>query len=115
MKDGIFICYKRKDSAALAGRVHDFLHSFFPNRVFMDVQNIMPENREWPESIRSLCCHQALKIRTNCFLRDITPLRPAVCQACTIVPPTLWESFLTSLLGITTIDERTHRAGPCTT
>ena len=178
MKDGIFICYKRKDSAALAGRVHDFLNAFFPGRVFMDVQNIMPGHdftlrlktvmaecrvvvaligpswkseillssqndnphdyvvseleqaiacgltvipllidgatmpsiSELPESIRALWCHHALEVRTNCFLRDISPLRAAVCQACGLVPPTLWEGFLTTLPGINTIDERSRQA-----
>jgi hypothetical protein len=177
LKDGIFICYKRKDCAALAGRVHDYLNTFFPDRLFMDVLNIMPghdftlrlrtvmdecrvivvligptwtseiysrsqdanqtdyvvseleqaiasgltvipllidgatmpEFSRLPVSIRALWCRHALEIRTHCFLRDIVPLKMAVYQACDLVPPTLWETFLASLPGVS-IDERSRQA-----
>jgi len=177
LKDGVFICYKRKDCAALAGRVHDYLNTFFPGRLFMDVLNIMPGhdftlrlrtvmdecrvvvvligstwtseiyNRsqeanqsdyviseleqaiasgltvipllidgaampdfsKMPLSIRALWCRHALEIRTHCFLRDIAPLRTAIYQACDLVPPTLWEDFLSSLPGVS-IDKRSRQA-----
>ena len=178
LKDGIFICYKRKDCAALAGRVHDYLNAFFPDRLFMDVLNIMPGNDftlrlrtvmdeclvvvvligpSWtseiysrsqdanqsdyvvleleqaiasgltvipllvdgasmpdfsrlPMSIRALWCRHALEVRTHCFLRDIAPLKSAIYQACDLVPPTLWETFLASLPGVSNFDERTRQA-----
>lgn len=177
LKDGVFICYKRKDCAALAGRVHDYLNAFFQDRLFMDVLNIMPGHDftlrlrtvmdecrvivvligpSWtteifnrsqdtsqpdyvvleleqaiasgltvipllvdgatmpdfsrlPVSIRALWCRHALEIRTHCFLRDIVPLKSAVYQACDLVPPTLWETFLASLPGVS-IDERSRQA-----
>jgi formylglycine-generating enzyme required for sulfatase activity len=42
MSDTIFICYRRGD-AAVAGRLYDRLeHTFGPQRLFMDVDNIAP-------------------------------------------------------------------------
>jgi hypothetical protein len=37
-----FICYRREDTAADAGRIHDRLGARFPGRVFMDVTGIEP-------------------------------------------------------------------------
>jgi hypothetical protein len=43
MLGGIFICYRREDSAAWAGRIYDRLISRLePGRVFIDVDNIEP-------------------------------------------------------------------------
>jgi len=69
----------------------------------------MPEFSRLPVSIRALWCRHALEIRTHCFLRDIVPLKMAVYQACDLVPPTLWETFLASLPGVL-IDERSRQA-----
>ncbi len=42
MREGIFICYRRRDSAALAGRLYDTLSDWFPNRIYMDAESISP-------------------------------------------------------------------------
>src|ERR1700754_4553426 len=43
MNGQIFISYRRKDSRAYAGRIHDRLVSHFsPGQIFMDVTNIEP-------------------------------------------------------------------------
>lgn len=39
MKDHIFICYRKRDSLAIAGRVYDHLNSWFPDKVHMDVEH----------------------------------------------------------------------------
>lgn len=36
----IFICYRREDSAAVAGRLYDRLKTDFDDGVFMDIDNI---------------------------------------------------------------------------
>jgi hypothetical protein len=39
----IFICYRRGEDAAVAGRLYDRLeHTFGPQQLFMDVDNIPP-------------------------------------------------------------------------
>lgn len=42
MEIGIFICYRRREAAALAGRAYDALANWFPGKVFMDVESIAP-------------------------------------------------------------------------
>jgi hypothetical protein len=42
MPKGIFLCYRRDDTAGYAGRLYDRLKSRFPHRVFMDVGEIPP-------------------------------------------------------------------------
>jgi hypothetical protein len=42
MDFAIFISYRRQDSDAFAGRVHDPLNSIFPEQVFLDVEGIKP-------------------------------------------------------------------------
>jgi len=39
---GVFLSYRRSDSAAYAGRLYDHLKGRFPGRVFMDVGEIAP-------------------------------------------------------------------------
>ena len=42
---GIFISYRREDTAGYAGRLYDRLAAHFgPDRVFMDVEGIEPES-----------------------------------------------------------------------
>jgi len=174
MRDGIFICYRRRDASALAGRLYDHLVDWFPGKVFMDVEDItpghdfrdrltnvmdqcqvvvaligtnwtpslrqdaqvehspdyvvseleqainaglvvipllldgtpMPPSEELPASLRALRFHHALDVRTQCFTRDIRPLRAAICRSCGLVPPTLWEEFVSRLPGMKTVDER---------
>jgi len=42
MNGKIFLSYRRGDSAAMAGRLHDRLNALFPGRVFLDVESIQP-------------------------------------------------------------------------
>jgi len=42
MTGNVFISYRRADSAAIAGRLHDRLNVVFPGRVFLDVDSIEP-------------------------------------------------------------------------
>jgi hypothetical protein len=42
MRKAAFICYRRADTAASAGRIRDFLLTKFPNRIFMDTADIAP-------------------------------------------------------------------------
>ena len=39
-REGVFICYRREDSAAFAGRLYDHLERIFPKIVFMDVEDL---------------------------------------------------------------------------
>jgi hypothetical protein len=49
MQDGVFICYRREDSAGFAGRISDRLKaSLGPDSVFIDVDNI-PAGRDFVE------------------------------------------------------------------
>jgi len=38
----IFLSYRREDTADVAGRIRDRLEAFFPDQVFLDVQDIKP-------------------------------------------------------------------------
>lgn len=52
---GIFICYRRDDSSAYAGRIYDRLSAHFgPEHVFMDVDAIRP-GEDFREVIRRTC------------------------------------------------------------
>jgi hypothetical protein len=42
MDGNVFLSYRRADSAAMAGRLHDRLKELFPGRVFLDVESIQP-------------------------------------------------------------------------
>jgi hypothetical protein len=42
MRKAVFICYRRSDSAAYAGRIRDHLELRFPNRIFMDTEEAVP-------------------------------------------------------------------------
>jgi len=59
MNDKVFLSYRRGDSAAMAGRLHDRLNALFPGRVFLDVESIQP-GADFLDEIK-----QSLK---SCFL-----------------------------------------------
>jgi len=42
MPKGVFLCYRRDDTAGYAGRLYDRLKARFPHRVFRDVDEIAP-------------------------------------------------------------------------
>ena len=46
----IFICYRRADSRADAGRLYDRLNSRYPNRVFRDIASLAP-GADWEQTI----------------------------------------------------------------
>ena len=58
---GIFVCYRREDSAGHAGRLYDRLNRRFPGRVFMDVASIAVGTC-WAEVIEQTLrsCHVAV-------------------------------------------------------
>jgi hypothetical protein len=59
----IFICYRRDDAAGYARSIYDRLNARFPNRVFMDVEGIVP-GADYSQVIQQTVgtCHALLAI-----------------------------------------------------
>jgi len=59
----IFICYRRDDAAGYARSIYDRLNARFPNRVFMDVEGIVPGS-DYSQVIQNTVgtCHALLAI-----------------------------------------------------
>jgi len=59
----IFICYRRDDAAGYARSIYDRLNARFPNRVFMDVEGIIP-GADYSQVIQQTVgtCHALLAI-----------------------------------------------------
>ena len=59
----LFICYRRDDAAGYARSIYDRLNARFPNRVFMDVEGIVPGS-DYSQVIQNTVgtCHALLAI-----------------------------------------------------
>ncbi len=72
MKGNVFLSYRRADSAAMAGRLHDRLQELFPERVFLDVESINPGEDFLSEINQSLkSCRLLIVLIGQNWLRSI--------------------------------------------
>ena len=72
MNGNVFLSYRRADSAAMAGRLHDRLQELFPERVFLDVESINPGEDFLSEINQSLkSCRLLIVLIGQNWLRSI--------------------------------------------